>query len=395
MKKQILVVALAFVSTWTLLVLPFGFADSPRTGEYYQDTKARYVSPLSILCMRLGEEIPIVGWVTFLPLGYVGCGIEIAVVNPLRDTLMLPVDMRQPHHGYYVRVIDESGAPVPKAEVEVDGVGPSILFWSHPDDKGATDENGMVYFSHLNYLPSDIKISAEGFHLRRCDIFIVHSGDRDSCPDRAKGPSWSTDGEGRRVYTVRVFRRRRPTAHQRLRVDACMWGTYGAENAWTNGFDVVCRAWTPPRGYGFHADLIFSNELLPDEGGKTKHRLSISVPNEKGGLTALPMLSESDPDSFCTDYEVSDAGEFRKSIDMAEVKKWPIEKKVPSELPEPVDYIAYKVFRPKDGGKMYYGAFIQQKWCEGKFYLVANSVPGDRSLEPCNEGCDFDHKTEK
>ena len=73
MKKRILVVALAFVATWTLLVLPFGFADSPRTGEYYQDTKARYVSPLSILCMRLGEEIPIVGWFTFLPLGYVGC----------------------------------------------------------------------------------------------------------------------------------------------------------------------------------------------------------------------------------------------------------------------------------------------------------------------------------
>lgn len=103
---------------------------------------------------------------------------------------------------------------------------------------------------------------------------------------------------------------------------------------------------------------------------------------------ALPMLSESDPDSFCTDYEVPDADEFRKSLDMAEVKKWPIDRKVPSELPEPADYIAYKVFRPNDGGRMYYGALIQERW-EGTFYLVANPVPGDRSLEPCKEDIDY------
>ena len=372
--------ALAFAAIWTVLALAGGC--TTRTGEYYQDTRARYVSPLSHVCLQLGQ-IPVIGWFALFPLGCVGCGIEIAVVNPLRDTLMLPVDMRQPHHGYYVRVIDEAGAPVPKAKVKVDGIGPSVLFWSDADDKGTTDENGMVYFAHLNYLPSDIKVSAEGSHLRRGRMFVVRGADRDTCPDRAKGPSWSTDDEGRRVYTVRVFRRRHPTAHQRLRVDVCSLG-----NTWTNGYDVVCRAWTPPRGHGLHADLVFSNELLPGERGRTTHRFSISVPNEKGGLMALPMLSESDPDSFCTDYEVPDADEFRKSLDMAEVKKWPIDRKVPSELPEPADYIAYKVFRPNDGGRMYYGALIQERW-EGTFYLVANPVPGDRSLEPCKEDIDY------
>ena len=60
----------------------------------------------------------------FLPVGLVGCGLEIAVLNPVRDTLMLPIDMFQPHHGYYVRVIDESGSPVAGADVEIDGIGP-------------------------------------------------------------------------------------------------------------------------------------------------------------------------------------------------------------------------------------------------------------------------------
>ena len=385
--KKFAKIVLVFAAIWTVLALHLGIGDSPRTGEYYQDTRARYVSPISVICLRLGQ-IPIVGWFVFLPLGYIGCGIEIVVANPLRDTVMLPVDMRQPYHGYYVRVIDESGVPVPKAEVEIDGVGPSILFRTDPDDKGTTDENGMVYLSHLNYLPSWIKVSAEGFHLRKGSMFIVHSGDRDSCPDRAKGPSWSTDGEGRRVYTVQMFRRRRPTAHQRIWVDVCKWNPYGPENVWTNGFDVVCRAWTPPRGSGFHADLVFSNELLPGEGGETTHRLSISVANEKSGLMILPMLGESDPVTFCTAYEVPDVGDFRKSLDVTELKKSSY------ESPEPADYIAYKVFRSTKGGKMYYGALIQEKW-EGTFYLVANLVPGDRSLESCKESYDFNHKPDK
>lgn len=384
MKKSIYVMLAGFVG------LVAGCATSPRTGEYYQDTRARYVSPLSTGCLQLGQ-LPIVGWFVFLPIGFFGSAIEVVVANPLRDTLMLPVDMSKPHHGYYVRVIDETGAPVPKAKVEIDGIGPSMLFWTDADDKGTTDKNGMVYFRHLNYLPSSIEVAAKGFHLRSGRIFIAHGADRDSCPDRAKGPSWSTDGEGRRVYTVRVFRRRRPAAQQRLRVDVCR-GSCESNKAWTNGFDVVCRAWTPPRGNGVHADLVFSNELLLGERGKT--RLSVSVADEKGGLMALPMLGESDPYTFCTDYEAPDIGDFKKSLDMAKLKKWSIAKSLSSESPEPADYIAYKVFRPDGGGKMYYGALIQAEW-KGTFFLVANPVPGDRSLEPCKEDIDFSHKTDK
>ena len=83
-----------------------------RTGEYYQDTRARYVSPVSTTFCRAGQ-IPVVGWFVFLPVGLVGCGLEIAVLNPVRDTLMLPIDVFQPYHGYYVRVIDEFGSPWP------------------------------------------------------------------------------------------------------------------------------------------------------------------------------------------------------------------------------------------------------------------------------------------
>ena len=128
----LLKVVMVFVVVWTVVAMLLGLADSPRTGEYYQDTKARYISPLSVICLQLAQ-IPVVGWFTFLPIGYVGSAIEIAVANPLRDTLMLPVDMFQPCHGYYVRVIDEVGTPVPKADVEIGGIGHSELFW--PDAK--------------------------------------------------------------------------------------------------------------------------------------------------------------------------------------------------------------------------------------------------------------------
>ena len=380
--NRLVKVLLVFVMTWTVIAMLFGLVDSPRTGEYYQDTRARYISPLSVIFLQLGQ-IPIVGWFTFLPIGYVGCGIEIAVANPLRDTLMLPVDMRQTYHGYYVRVLDEVGTPVPKAEVEIGGIRHSILFGSGKD-KGITDENGMVYIPRLNYLPSSLNVGAEGFHLRRGRIFIVHGVDRDGCPDRAKGPGWSTDDEGRRVYTVRIFRRKRPTSQQFLWVDVCKWTPYGPKNAWTNGFDIVRRAWTPPRGNGVHADIVFSNELL----GVARYRLSISVANEKSGLMVLPMLGESDPGNFCTDYEVPAVGDFKKSLDVGQLKKSSY------ESPEPADYIAYKVFRPDGGGKMYHGALIQERW-EGTFYLVANLVPGDRSLEPCKEEHDFNHRPER
>jgi hypothetical protein len=285
----------------------------------------------------------------------------------------------QPYHGYYVRVIDESGFPVAGADVEIDGIGPSEMFRSDSGDKGMTGKDGMVYFPHLNYLPSQIEVNADGFHKRCGDMFHVRGVDRDVCPDRAKGPSWSTDAEGRRVYTVRIFRRKRPTALRRIRVDACFWGDY-ATKAWTNGYDVVNRDWTPPRGRGKNADLVFRNEFLPrKDGGSEKGRLSVSVTNEKSGLVKLPMLGESDSVCFCTRYEVPEKSEFEKSITITDLK-------MPShKSPEPADYIAYKVFRSDGGGKEYYGALTLESWF-GTFYHIANPNPGDRSLEPCEEG---------
>lgn len=355
-----------------------------RTGEYYQDTRARYVSPVSTTFCRAGQ-IPVVGWFVFLPIGLVGCGLEIAVVNPVRDTLMLPIDMFQPYHGYYVRVIDESGSPVAGADVGIDGIGHSEMFWSDSGDKGTTGKDGMVYFPHLNYLPSQIDVNADGFHKRRGDMFHVRGVDRDVCPDRAKGPSWSTDAEGRRVYTVRIFRRKRLTALRRIRVDACRWGYY-ATKAWTNGYDVVNRDWTPPRGRGKNADLVFRNEWLPrKDGGPEERRFSVSVMNERSGLVKLPMLGESDSVCFCTRHEVPETADFEKSIAITDLK-------MPShESPELADYIAYRVFRPDGGGKEYYGALTLESWF-GTFYHIANPNPGDRSLEPCEEGIDWKHK---
>ena len=43
------------------------------------------------------------------------------------------------------------------------------------------------------------------------------------------------------------------------------------------------------------------------------------------------------------------------------------------------------------GGKEYYGALTLESWF-GTFYHIANPNPGDRSLEPCEEGIDWKHK---
>ena len=88
------------LSVLAAVVLLLSGGCTTRTGEYYQDTRARYVSPISTTFCRAGQ-IPVVGWFVFLPIGLVGCGLEIAVANPVRDTLMLPIDVFQPYHGYY------------------------------------------------------------------------------------------------------------------------------------------------------------------------------------------------------------------------------------------------------------------------------------------------------
>lgn len=107
--------------------------------------------------------------------------------------------------------------------------------------------------------------------------------------------------------------------------------------------------------------------------------------NEKSGLVKLPMLGESDSVYFCTKHEVPETADFEKSIAITDLK-------MPShESPEPADYIAYKVFRSDGGCKEYYGALTLESWF-GTFYHIANTNPGDRSLEPCEEGIDWKHK---
>ena len=49
-------------------------------------------------------------------------GVDVAVVNPLWDTFMLPVDAFYPRHARTFRVVDGEGRPVAGASVSVDGM---------------------------------------------------------------------------------------------------------------------------------------------------------------------------------------------------------------------------------------------------------------------------------
>lgn len=169
-----------------------------RTGEYYQQTRAAHLSAFSYLALQVGTELPIVGWFFVFPVGVAGCVLDIAIINPIVDTLLLPYDLLCQRHGFYIRVFDEKGNPVENAQVEVFGRdgGPDIVFTSCANYAGHTDSEGLFYIPRLEYCLVRISVSAEGFHEFNASPLIRVS--------EARGLEWIIDSENRKIYNVSV-----------------------------------------------------------------------------------------------------------------------------------------------------------------------------------------------
>ena len=52
-----------------------------------------------------------------LPLALPAYIVDECVMSPLTDIVCLPYDLCQPNHGFYIRIVDEDGKPVPNMRV--------------------------------------------------------------------------------------------------------------------------------------------------------------------------------------------------------------------------------------------------------------------------------------
>lgn len=131
---------------------------SPRSGELFQTTR---IGPGrgTLVCSALmlgglfahsegrlwGLPVAVVG----LPFAASAFVVDACVVSPLTDLVCLPYDLCQPHHGFYLRIVDEDGKPVAKATIE------GMV-------KGRTDDAGEFHVGRLFNLRGSIRASAEG-----------------------------------------------------------------------------------------------------------------------------------------------------------------------------------------------------------------------------------------
>ena len=83
-----------------------------------------------------------------IPVGGVGFVADVCVASPLVDLACLPYDLCRPNHGFYIRIVDENGRPLPGVKVE------GVLkhgFEMKADISGTTDESGELYVSRLSF----------------------------------------------------------------------------------------------------------------------------------------------------------------------------------------------------------------------------------------------------
>ena len=133
---------------------------APRTGEYFQTTRmgpgnsvCAYGLPFiaGAGCLMSGGPAVVLGIplvAVGIPVAGVGFVADVCVASPIVDLICLPYDLCQSNHGFYIRIVDENGLPVPGATVE------GTLnhgFHMDADISGTTDELGELYVSRLSF----------------------------------------------------------------------------------------------------------------------------------------------------------------------------------------------------------------------------------------------------
>ena len=146
---------------------------SPRSGELFQTTKMGtgvvasscvFPTALGWLSMQKGHLIGLPVAIIFSPFAIVAPVLDLGVVSPLTDLACLPYDLSQPQHGFYIRIVDEDGKPIPGAQisgsVENDGYGHLL---STTDLSGTTDEAGEFYVGRLFKCKGSMEAKAPGY----------------------------------------------------------------------------------------------------------------------------------------------------------------------------------------------------------------------------------------
>ena len=133
---------------------------APRTGEYFQTTRmgpgnsfCAYGLPLFVGagCLMSGGPAVVLGIplvAVGIPVAGVGFVADVCVVSPMVDLVCLPYDLCQSNHGFYIRIVDENGRPLPG--VTVKGTV-NHGFHMDADISGTTDEFGELYVNRLSF----------------------------------------------------------------------------------------------------------------------------------------------------------------------------------------------------------------------------------------------------
>ena len=146
---------------------------SPRSGELFQTTKMGtgvvasscvFPTVLGWFYVQKGDLLGLPIAIVSSPFAIVATVLDIGVVSPLTDLACLPYDLSQPQHGFYIRIVDEDGKPIPGARISgsVENDEDSHLL-STTDLSGTTDKSGEFYVGRLFKCHGSMSAKASGY----------------------------------------------------------------------------------------------------------------------------------------------------------------------------------------------------------------------------------------
>lgn len=146
---------------------------SPRSGELFQTTKmgtgvvaSSCVFPtlLGWFYVQKGDLLGLPVAIISSPLAIVAPILDLGVVSPLTDLVCLPYDLSQPQHGFYIRIVDEDGKPIPGARISGSVENDEDMhLLSTTDLCGTTDEAGEFYVGRLFKCHGSMSVKASGY----------------------------------------------------------------------------------------------------------------------------------------------------------------------------------------------------------------------------------------
>ena len=148
---------------------------APRSGELFQTTRMGPGKATEACCMvsvwglfaaserhSFGYLVALAG----LPLALPAYIVDECIMSPLTDIVCLPYDLCQPNHGFYIRIVDEDGKPVPNMRVygSVGNGMDNLLELDKSSFDGKTDDAGEFLVSRLFGKPTgSFMASAPGY----------------------------------------------------------------------------------------------------------------------------------------------------------------------------------------------------------------------------------------